>query len=103
MMIPGASNGTYAEYTKETFTFTGYSTTTGEKVWGPTTAFTNPLAYYDQTSAVCAYGKLYTWSFGGEVVCIDMTTGAKSLELEHWRHRSKHTIRCQPTLDHRQL
>jgi hypothetical protein len=77
MMIPGGSNGTYAEYTKETFEFAGYSTTTGEKVWGPTVAFTNPLAYYDQTSAVCAYGKLYSWSFGGEVVCIDMTTGAK--------------------------
>ena len=35
------------------------------------------LAYYDQTSAVCAYGKLYTWSFGGEVVCLNMTTGQK--------------------------
>ncbi len=75
MMIPGASNGTYAEYTKETMNFIGYSTTTGQKVWGPTQSFTNPLAYYDQTSGVCAYGKLYTWSFGGEVKCIDMTTG----------------------------
>ncbi len=75
MMIPGASNGTYVEYTKETFTFNGYSTKTGEKVWGPSTPFTNPLAYYDQTSAVCAYGKLYTWSFGGEVYCLDMTNG----------------------------
>ena len=77
MMMTGASNGTYAEYTKELFSFSGYSTTTGDKVWGPVTAFTNPLAYYDQTSAVCAYGKLYSWSFGGEVVCLDMTTGQK--------------------------
>ncbi len=77
MMMPGASNSTYAEYTKETFTFIGYSTITGDKVWGPTTPFVNPLAYYDQTSAVCAYGKLYTWTFGGEVYCFDMTTGAK--------------------------
>ena len=77
MMIPGASNGTYAEYTKETFTFSGYSTSTGEKVWGPTEPMVNPLAYYDQTSAICAYGKLYTWTFGGEVYCFDMTTGAK--------------------------
>ena len=77
MMIPGASNGTYAEYTKELTIFNGYSTTTGEKVWGPTEPMTNPLAYYDQTSAVCAYGKLYTWTFGGEVKCFDMTTGAK--------------------------
>jgi outer membrane protein assembly factor BamB len=77
MMIPGASNGTYAEYTKETFTFSGYSTATGEKVWGPSEPMINPLAYYDQTSAVCAYGKLYTWTFGGEVYCFDMTTGKK--------------------------
>jgi hypothetical protein len=77
MMIPGASNGTYAEYTKETFTFSGYSTATGEKVWGPSEPMINPLAYYDQTSAVCAYGKLYKWTFGGEVYCFDMTTGKK--------------------------
>ena len=77
MMIPGASNGIYAEYTKETMVFNGYSTATGQKVWGPTEAMTNPLAYYDQTSAVCAYGKLYTWTFGGEVKCFDMKTGAK--------------------------
>ncbi len=77
MMMPGASNGTYAEYTKELFTFNGYSTTTGEKAWGPTEAMINPLAYYDQTSAVCAYGKLYTWTFGGEVYCFDMSNGKK--------------------------
>jgi outer membrane protein assembly factor BamB len=77
MVMPGASNGTFARYTKETFTFDGYSTATGEKVWGPSEAMKNPLAYYDQTSAVCAYGNLYTWTFGGEVYCFDMTTGAK--------------------------
>jgi hypothetical protein len=77
LQIPGASNSIYVEYNKEATTFTGYSTTTGKQVWGPTEAFTNPLAYYDQTSAVCAYGKLYTWSFGGEVKCFDMATGAK--------------------------
>jgi outer membrane protein assembly factor BamB len=77
MMMPSASNGTYVEYTKETFTFIGYSTKTGEKVWGPTEAMTNPLAYYDQTSAVCAYGCLYTWTFGGEVYCFNMSNGQK--------------------------
>ncbi len=77
MMMTGASNSIYAEYTKEAMTFTGYSTKTGEKVWGPTTPLVNPLAYYDQTSAVCAYGKLYTWTFGGEVYCFDMADGRK--------------------------
>ena len=59
---------------------------TGEKVWGPTTAFTNPLAYYDQTSAVCAYGKLYTWTFGGEVYLLRHDNRREDLELEHGRH-----------------
>jgi outer membrane protein assembly factor BamB len=77
MMCPGASNGIYAEYTKETMTWIGYSTATGQKVWGPTEPFINPLAYYDQTSAVCAYGRLYTWTFGGEVYCFNMTNGQK--------------------------
>ncbi len=77
MMIPGASNETYVEYTKETFTFSGYSTKTGDKVWGPSEPMVNPLAYYDQTSAICAYGKLYTWTFGGEVYCFDMADGHK--------------------------
>jgi hypothetical protein len=77
MMIPGASNGTYVEYTKETFSFSGYSTKTNDRVWGPIVAFTNPLAYYDQTSGVCAYGNLYSWSFGGEVVCLDLKDGHK--------------------------
>jgi PQQ-like domain len=77
MQMPGATNGVYVEYNKEATTFTGYSTTTGQQVWGPTEPFTNPLAYYDQTSSVCAYGKLYTWTFGGEVKCFDMTNGHK--------------------------
>ncbi len=77
MLCPGASNSTYAEFTKETMSWIGYSTKTGEKVWGPTSGYINPLAYYDQTSAVCAYGNLYTWTFGGEVYCYNMSTGAK--------------------------
>ena len=96
MVMPGASNGIFARYTKETFTFDGFSVATGEKVWGPTEAMKNPLAYYDQTSAVCAYGKLYTWTFGGEVYCFDMTTGDEDLELEYGRN-TRHTIRSKPT------
>jgi hypothetical protein len=75
MLCPGASNGVYAEYTKNTLTWKGYSTSTGAQVWGPTAPYANPLGYYDQTSAVCAYGCLYTWTFGGEVYCYNMTNG----------------------------
>jgi outer membrane protein assembly factor BamB len=75
MSIPGASNGVYAEWTKETLTWKGYSTLTGKQVWGPTQPYNNTLGYYDQTSALCAYGNLYSWSFGGEVYCFNMTNG----------------------------
>ena len=36
---PGANDGIYVEYTKQTTTFSGYSTTNGTQVWGPTTPF----------------------------------------------------------------
>jgi outer membrane protein assembly factor BamB len=75
MIQPGASNNVYVEWTKETMTFTGYSTLTGNYVWGPTTPDVNPLAYYDQTPTVMAYGCLYTWTFGGYVYCYNMTNG----------------------------
>ena len=45
MAIPGANDGVFVEYTKETTTFSGYSTITGDQVWGPTTPFQNPLGY----------------------------------------------------------
>jgi hypothetical protein len=75
MSIPGASNGVYVEWTKETLTWKGYSTLTGKQVWGPTQPYNNTLGYYSQTSALCAYGNLYAWSFGGEVYCFNMTNG----------------------------
>ena len=77
MVMPGASNDVFLRYTKESFTFDAFSVATGEKIWGPTEAMVNPLAYYDQTSSVCAYGNLYTWTFGGEVYCFDLHTGNK--------------------------
>ncbi|HUJ84562.1 MAG TPA: hypothetical protein VLV84_03040 [Candidatus Acidoferrales bacterium] len=75
MAIPGANDGVYVEYTKETTTFSGYSTTTGQQVWGPTTPFQNPLGYYDQTSGVCAGGALYAWTFGGWIYKYNITNG----------------------------
>jgi hypothetical protein len=76
MWCPGASNGVYAVFNKETLNWCGYSTLTGKQVWGPTAPYNNTLAYYDDESAFCAYGNLYGWTFGGEVYCYNMTTGA---------------------------
>ena len=75
IILPGAAKGVYVEYTKETLSWRGFSTLTGAQVWGPTEPYVNPLGYYDQTSAVCAYGNLYTWTFGGWVYCYNMTNG----------------------------
>jgi outer membrane protein assembly factor BamB len=75
LIIPGAESGVYAEFDKEALTWSGYSTLTGQKVWGPTEPYANPLGYYDGCSALCAYGNLYTWTFGGWVYCYNMTNG----------------------------
>jgi outer membrane protein assembly factor BamB len=77
MWCSGASNGVYAVYNKELLNWMGYSTLTGKQVWGPTESYTNQLGYYNDQSSFCAYGNLYAWSFGGEVYCYNMTTGAK--------------------------
>ncbi len=69
------ANGVYTEYTKETMTWSGYSTITGQKLWGPTAPYSNSLGYFDEQSAVAAYGNFYAWTFGGQVYCYNMTTG----------------------------
>jgi hypothetical protein len=74
-LIPGANSGVYVEFDKQLLTWSGYSTLTGQKVWGPTDPYANPLGYYDQTSAVAAEGALYTWTFGGWVYKYNMTNG----------------------------
>ncbi len=76
MWCSGATDGVYAVFNKETLNWCGYSTLTGKQVWGPTTPYNNTLAYYDDESAFCAYGNLYGWTFGGEIYCYNMTTGA---------------------------
>jgi len=75
MWCPGATSGVYAVYNKNTLDWCGYSTLTGEKVWGPSEPYKNVLGYYNDESAFCAYGNLYAWTFGGEVYCYNMTTG----------------------------
>jgi outer membrane protein assembly factor BamB len=75
-ILPGAAgDGVYTEFTRETMTWSGYSITTGQKVWGPTEPSTDPWSYYDWWSSIYAYGNLYAWTYGGHVYCYDISTG----------------------------
>ena len=67
-------NGIYMEYTKETLSWTAYSTLTGNKVWGPTVPYTDAWGMYAKDSAL-AYGKFYASDAGGFLHCFDAQTG----------------------------
>ncbi len=76
--IVAAGDGVYVDFNAQTMTWTGYSTTTGAKLWGPTTPYNSTWGYYDlQGKGIIGYGNLYTWSLNGEVYCYNLTTGAK--------------------------
>ncbi|MDR0372016.1 MAG: PQQ-like beta-propeller repeat protein [Nitrososphaerota archaeon] len=68
----------FAELTKETTVFTGYSMKNGQKLWeteGQTTLdyFGNPS--YPYAAAQEAYGKLYSLNYGGLLYCYNFSTG----------------------------
>jgi hypothetical protein len=77
---PSAS--VFVEQYKETSQFVGYSMSTGQKLWGPTTPET-ALNYYNfgynaggnEMGTAVAYGKLYSAGFGGILYCYDLTGG----------------------------
>ena len=72
-----ATEGVCTEYNQQLMTWTGYSITTGEKLW-TTQPYNNSLGYFDESAkAVLGYGNLYTFSFNGEVYCYNIATGAK--------------------------
>jgi len=71
--------GVFVEGYRETMQWVGYSMTTGQKLWGPTSS-QSPWDYYGNTGvsiAQCtaAYGKLYSSQFGGILYCYDLTNG----------------------------
>ncbi len=70
------SSGVFTVFTFETQEYSGYSTTTGQKLWGPVSIAdpNDPWGYY-VTSYENAYGNLYSADFGGHVYCIDLQTG----------------------------
>jgi hypothetical protein len=68
----------FAELTKETTQFTGYSMENGQELWttdGETTLdyFGNPAFPY--AAAQEAYGKIYSLNYGGLLFCYDLADG----------------------------
>ena len=73
-----AAEGVYTVYNCQSMTWSGYSLTTGQKLWGPTQPYTNTWGYFDnEAKGDIAYGNLYTWSLNGEVHAYNLTTGVQ--------------------------
>ena len=70
--------GVFVEYYAETMQFVGYSMSTGQRIWGPTSTEA-PLNFFamgwNGQGPTLAYGKLYTGGMSGIVYCYDLTTG----------------------------
>ncbi len=65
-------------FSTETMQHYGFSLTTGDYLWGPTTPAQHYLDSLDDSKSACraiAYGKLYSASVGGIVYCYDVKTG----------------------------
>ena len=71
--------GVFVEGIKETRNFIGYSVDDGHTVFGPTPSqsaldyFGNPI--YPYIASQLAFGKLYSYAYGGILYCYDLTTG----------------------------
>ena len=75
--------GVYTTFTFETQEWAGYSTASGQKLWGPVsiTKADYPWGFY-VTSYESAYGKVYSADFSGTVYCIDLKTG--HIDWSYW-------------------
>lgn len=71
--------GVYTEYQKQTMQWYGYDFSTGNKLWGPTDAYTNAWGMYyggqGGGSALIAYGKLYATAYDGMIHAYNIKTG----------------------------
>ncbi len=76
-LMGALGEGVYTEFVKETMQWYGYDITTGQKVWGPTEAYTSAWGMYNggYVSGV-AYGKLYAAGYDGMIHCYNVHTGA---------------------------
>jgi hypothetical protein len=69
-----SASGVYVYYDRTTFEWTGFSMTTGDKLWGPVSPPHNSWDMYGMARCL-GYGNLYAMGFGGYVNCIDLQTG----------------------------
>jgi outer membrane protein assembly factor BamB len=80
--IASAEYGVYVIRTKENRQYYGFSTKTGDKLWGPTPS-EHYLNYYGwiisplvgERAPLIAYGRLYSTGVSGIVYCYNVTTG----------------------------
>lgn len=68
-----SDDGVFTIEAKETRQIWGFSTATGQQIWGPT-ASQAMLQIYGMTGGV-AYGKLFSTGYGGILYCYDIKTG----------------------------
>jgi hypothetical protein len=75
-----SGSGAYVELTESTLSITGYSLTTGQKLWGPT-ALPNASPFSTLgANAIVANGNIYIWLYGGDVYSYKILTGAFNWE-----------------------
>ncbi len=71
--------GVFAEGIKETRNFIAYNVADGSTAWGPSPSqtaldyFGNPI--YPYIASQLAFGKLYSYAYGGILYCYDLKTG----------------------------
>ena len=59
---------------KETRQIIGFSTETGQKIWGPTAEPQAPMQIYGMEGGI-AYGRVFSTGYGGILYCYNATTG----------------------------
>ena len=66
-------DGVMTVYNKNSAQWYGFSTTTGQKLWGPTAPYTNGWDTFE--NAIAAYGKLFVGTYAGKIYSYDLKTG----------------------------
>ncbi len=77
------TGGILTLFVKETMEFYAFNLNTGERIWGPTTAYTNPWGMYDFQGGgkFVVNGILYNAGYDGIIHAFDVNTGAELWEF----------------------